>query len=95
MPNTNLPADEVSDDQLADSDCSRQRGEADSCRSGQRRGQHGAALAVIDTLHTRAGIPPFVGTTQAQIQAQIVEERRRELFLESQRLGDIIRYNLR
>ena len=65
------------------------RAEADNAA-----GNTAAALAVIDTLHTRAGIPPFAGTTQAQIQAQIVEERRRELFLESQRLGDLIRYNL-
>ena len=28
------------------------------------------------------------------MQAQIIEERRREFFLEGQRLGDIIRYNL-
>ena len=65
------------------------RAEADNAA-----GNTAAAQAVIDTLHTRAGIPLFVGTSQAQIQAQIIEERRREFFLESQRLGDIIRYNL-
>jgi hypothetical protein len=52
------------------------------------------AVAAINVLHTKAGIPPYAGGTQAEVQAQIIEERRRELFLESQRLGDIIRYNL-
>lgn len=53
-----------------------------------------SAVTAINVLHTKAGIPPYAGGTQAEVQAQIVEERRRELFLESQRLGDIIRYNL-
>ena len=52
------------------------------------------AVTAINVLHTKAGIPPYAGGTQAEVQAQIIEERRRELFLESQRLGDIIRYNL-
>lgn len=34
------------------------------------------------------------GQTAAQVQAQIIEERRRELYLEGHRLGDIRRYNL-
>jgi hypothetical protein len=53
-----------------------------------------SAVAAINLLHTRAGIPPYAGGTQAEVQAQIIEERRREFFLEGQRLGDIIRYNL-
>jgi len=53
-----------------------------------------SAVNIINVLHTRAGIPAYAGGTQAQVQAQIIEERRRELFLESQRLGDAIRYNL-
>jgi hypothetical protein len=53
-----------------------------------------SAVNIINALHTKAGIPPYGGGTQAQVQAQIIEERRREFFLESQRLGDLIRYNL-
>jgi hypothetical protein len=53
-----------------------------------------AAVSIINTLHSRAGIPPFAGGTASQITAQIIEERRRELFLESQHLEDIKRYNL-
>ncbi|HEY7232910.1 MAG TPA: RagB/SusD family nutrient uptake outer membrane protein [Gemmatimonadaceae bacterium] len=53
-----------------------------------------SAVTAINVLHTKAGIPAYAGGTQAEVQAQIIEERRRELFLESQRLGDIIRYNL-
>jgi hypothetical protein len=53
------------------------------------------AIAIINALHAKAGIPAYTGgATQAEVQAQIIEERRREFFLEGQRLGDIIRYNL-
>jgi hypothetical protein len=52
------------------------------------------AVNIINALHTKAGIPAYAGGTQAEVQAQIIEERRREFFLEGQRLGDIIRYNL-
>ena len=52
------------------------------------------AVTIINILHTKAGIPPYAGGTQAEVQAQIIEERRRELFLEGQRFGDIIRYNV-
>ncbi|MFL5615879.1 MAG: RagB/SusD family nutrient uptake outer membrane protein [Gemmatimonadaceae bacterium] len=53
------------------------------------------AIAIINALHAKAGIPAYTGgATQAEVQAQIIEERRREFFLEGQHLGDIIRYNL-
>lgn len=52
------------------------------------------AVNIINALHTKAGIGPYAGGTQAEVQAQIIEERRREFFLEGQRLGDLIRYNL-
>jgi hypothetical protein len=57
-------------------------------------GNPGTATTIINQLHTNAGIPPYGGGTAQEVQAQIIEERRRELFLEGQRLGDLIRYNL-
>jgi hypothetical protein len=53
------------------------------------------AIAIINVLQSRAGQPAYSGpVTQAAVLAQIVEERRRELFLEGHRLGDLRRYNL-
>jgi len=54
------------------------------------------AAAIINELHTRAGIPAYdnTGQTAAQVLAQVLEERRRELFLEGHRLGDVRHYNL-
>jgi starch-binding outer membrane protein, SusD/RagB family len=57
----------------------------------------GAAAAINAARNSgRTGMPQFdpTGMTQAQIQTQIIEERRRELFLEGHRLGDIRKYNL-
>jgi hypothetical protein len=57
-----------------------------------------AAVAIIDDLHRRANIPLFStvvpNPTAAQIRAQIVEERRRELFLEGHRLNDLNRFSV-
>jgi hypothetical protein len=54
------------------------------------------AVTIINALHTAAGIPAYDGTgkTQAEVLAQVREERRRELFLEGHRLGDMRRLNL-
>jgi hypothetical protein len=61
------------------------------------------AVNIINALHTAAGLPAFNpavhGTTNGPfgadvIRNQVVEERRRELFLESHHLGDLRRYNL-
>jgi hypothetical protein len=52
------------------------------------------AVSIINDLHARAGIPGYAGATASEVMAQVIEERRRELFLEGQRLGDIIRYGL-
>jgi hypothetical protein len=56
----------------------------------------GAATAINAARNTRPGMPAYsaTGQTAAQVQAQIVEERRRELYLEGHRLGDIRRYNV-
>ena len=54
------------------------------------------AESIINALHTRAGIPVYdaTGASQEEVMAQVIEERRRELFLEGHRLGDIRRYEL-
>lgn len=52
------------------------------------------AIDIINALHAATGIPPFAGGTPAEIRAQVIEERRRELFLESHHLGDLLRYAL-
>lgn len=59
-------------------------------------GRAGDAVTIINELHARAGIPPYdaTGATDADVLAQIIEERRRELHLEGHRLGDIRRYGL-
>jgi hypothetical protein len=56
----------------------------------------GAAVAINAARSTHAGLPAYDGTGQsaAQVQAQIIEERRREFFLEGHRFGDVRRYNL-
>jgi hypothetical protein len=53
-----------------------------------------AAVAIINDLHVAAGLPPFSSSNAAEIMNQIIYERRAELFLESQRFGDIRRYNV-
>jgi hypothetical protein len=58
------------------------------------------AVDIINDLHARAGLPPYdpvVHTTPGpsdEITNHIIQERQRELFLESHHLGDLRRYNL-
>lgn len=56
----------------------------------------GAATAINAARNTHTGIPAFdpAGLTPAEVKTQIIEERRRELFLEGYRLGDMRRYSL-
>jgi hypothetical protein len=56
----------------------------------------GSVAAINAARATHSGLPAFDGTgqTAAQLKTQIIEERRRELFLEGHRLGDLRRYNL-
>ncbi|MGH7528214.1 MAG: RagB/SusD family nutrient uptake outer membrane protein, partial [Gemmatimonadales bacterium] len=57
-------------------------------------GDVGGAVGIINTLHANAGLPAYGGGTPEEVMSQVIEERRRELFLEGHRLGDIIRYGL-
>jgi hypothetical protein len=54
------------------------------------------AVTIINALHTAAGLPAYdpAAPGARTIVEQVREERRRELFLESQRLGDMRRLNL-
>jgi starch-binding outer membrane protein, SusD/RagB family len=53
-----------------------------------------SALGIIATFRARGGQGAFTGTTQQQVLNEIVDQRRRELFLESHHLGDVIRYGI-
>jgi hypothetical protein len=58
-------------------------------------GTAGNAVTIINGLRARASLPAYTGgTTQAEVQTLVREERRRELFLEGHRLADIIRFNI-
>jgi len=52
------------------------------------------AVGFINQLRTRVSLPAFAAATVAEVRTQIPEERRRELFLESHRMYDTIRFNL-
>ena len=51
-----------------------------------------AALPIINAERARGNQGLFTGTTQAQYLAELLDQRRRELFLEGQQLGDMIRF---
>lgn len=53
-----------------------------------------AAVDIINQLHARVGLPPFSSSDPGEIRQQIIEERRRELFLEGHHIYDIIRFQL-
>ena len=53
------------------------------------------AVAILDALRAAAGQPAYAGPlTKAGVMADVVEQRRRSLFLEGHRLGDIRRLGL-
>lgn len=52
------------------------------------------AVNIINQLHDRVNLPHFQSNDPAAIQAQVQEERRRELFLEGHRLYDTIRFSV-
>lgn len=51
-----------------------------------------AALPILSASRTRGGQGAFAGVTNADYMNELIDQRRRELFLESHHLGDIIRY---
>ena len=52
------------------------------------------AVNVINALRTKAGVPTLSAAEQQNLQQALIEERRRELWLEGQRLYDINRFKL-
>src|ERR1043166_897713 len=52
------------------------------------------AVDIINALHDAAGLPHFASTDPATILAQVIQERSRELFLESHHFFDVARLNL-
>jgi len=52
------------------------------------------AVDAINALRAKASLPVYAGGTADEVKAQLIEERRRELFLEGQRINDIIRFNI-
>lgn len=52
------------------------------------------AVDIINQLHANVGLDDFDGGSAAEIAAQVIEERRRELWLEGHRFHDIRRLNL-
>ena len=59
-----------------------------------RAGDATQATGFINALRTRASLPQYGGGTPDEVLAQVIEERRRELFLEGQHFFDIRRFNL-
>lgn len=52
------------------------------------------AVDIINTLRDQYGLPPYDGGSEAEILAQILEERAREFFLEGHRLNDMLRHDI-
>ena len=57
-------------------------------------GNLAGAVAIINTLHTNAGLPAFASSDAQEVMDQIIYERSAEMFLESHHLYDITRYNI-
>ncbi|HSH44492.1 MAG TPA: RagB/SusD family nutrient uptake outer membrane protein, partial [Longimicrobiales bacterium] len=52
------------------------------------------AVDVINALRDNHGLPHFGGGTEAEIMEELIEERRRELWLQGHRMYDIHRFEL-
>lgn len=53
-----------------------------------------SAVDAINRIRSKYALPLYAGGTAAEIQAQIIEERRRTLFLDGHRMGDKLRYGI-
>ena len=51
-----------------------------------------AAVDIINALRADYDLPAFSSTDEAEIKRQVVEERRRELWMQGTRMGDMLRY---
>lgn len=52
------------------------------------------AVDIINRLRDTYDLPHFSSTDPGEIMAQVLEERRRELWLQGNRMGDMIRHNI-
>jgi hypothetical protein len=52
------------------------------------------AVDIINALHDKAGLPHFNSADPAAILAQVVEERKRQFFLDGHHLGDLKQYHI-
>jgi hypothetical protein len=52
------------------------------------------ALPILAAERTRGNQAAFTGVTQADYLSELIDQRRRELFLESHHLEDIIRFSI-
>jgi hypothetical protein len=57
-----------------------------------RANNFAVALPILNAERARGNQGAFVGTTPAQYLAELIDQRRREMFLEGQQLGDVIRF---
>ena len=56
-----------------------------------KQGNSASALALIADRRTAGGQPEFTGTSNAEILAELMDQRARDFWLEAKHLGDIIR----
>lgn len=52
------------------------------------------AVAIINASRASVGLPSYAGGSASEVKTQLIEERRRWLFLQGQRLNDIIRFKI-
>jgi hypothetical protein len=53
-----------------------------------------SAIDAINRIHAKYSLPPYGGGTDAEILAQIIEERRRSLWLDGHQINDHLRFNI-
>ncbi len=53
-----------------------------------------SATTILNALRTRSGLPALSAAETASLQQTLIEERRKELWMEGHRMYDIIRFNI-